>query len=525
MATPRQAWRSRLGVVLAVAGSAIGLGNFLRFPVQCASNGGGAFLIPYFIALIFLGLPLMWAEWAMGRYGGQFGHGTTPGIFQKLWNHPSAKYFGSLGIVICSGLAIYYVYVESWTLAYAWFSLTGRYFGITTQAEMKNFLSAFQGIGASHGFTGIGTAYTFFLITFAINIYIMFHGIRGGIEKICNIGLPILFVFALILVVRVFTIGTPDPSHPENSVLNGLGFLWNPDFSQLTKAKVWLAAAGQIFFTLSVGFCTIPAYASYLKRNQDVALTGLSSVTANEFAEVILGGSIAIPIAVAFFGLSATALIAQGGAFNLGFAAMPLIFQKIPLGQLFGGIWFLLLFLAGITSSVSLCQPVITFLEDEFQWSRKKAVFWAGLVWFLSAHPVIYFLGNGYLDEMDFWVGTLGVVFFALIETILFIWVYGPEKAWQEINIGAEIRIPRFFLFSLKYITPLYLLFLLITWGKQDGIRILFMKGVPAENIPYIIAARLFMLALFLLITLLVNLSFCRRPASSERRLQTEGRR
>src|SRR5512135_3328287 len=111
----RDSWSSKLGIIMAVAGSAIGLGNFLRFPAKAASNGGGAFMIPYFVALLLLGIPLMWVEWAMGRYGGRYGHGTAPGTFARLWPHPVAKYLGALGIAIPLCIGIYYVYVEAWT--------------------------------------------------------------------------------------------------------------------------------------------------------------------------------------------------------------------------------------------------------------------------------------------------------------------------------------------------------------------------------------------------------------------------
>ena len=121
----RQRWGTRIGLVLAMAGNAVGLGNFLRFPVQAAQNGGGAFMIPYVIAMVLLAVPLMWLEWAMGRFGGVRGHGTTPGMFQAMWKHPVAKYVGALGIFIPLCVTIYYTYVESWTMGYAWFSLTG----------------------------------------------------------------------------------------------------------------------------------------------------------------------------------------------------------------------------------------------------------------------------------------------------------------------------------------------------------------------------------------------------------------
>lgn len=513
---PREAWATRIGLILAVSGNAIGLGNFLRFPVQCAGNGGGAFMIPYFISLLLLGIPIMWVEWAMGRFGGHHGHGTTPGMFHRLWHHPMAKYLGAFGLLITFGVAVYYVYVESWTLAYAFFSVSGKFTGITTHEQMGQFLSSFQGKTVSPFFNGMGTAYVFFLITFGLNIWVLWNGVSGGIEKLARIAMPALFIFAIILVIRIFTMGTPDPQFPDRSVLNGLGFMWNPDFATLTSPKVWLAAAGQIFFTLSVGFGCIQTYASYVKRDQDIALNGLTTCATNEFAEVILGGSIAIPIAVAFFGIAGTAAIAHGGAFDLGFQAMPLIFQKIPLGPIFGMLWFVLLFFAGITSSVAIVQPAIAFFQDEFNWSRKKAVGWVGFFWFLLAHAVILYLNHGFLDEMDFWFGTFGVVFFAFVEVMIFIWIFSPKKAWEEITHGADIKVPKVFLFILKYITPSFLLILLVTWGLKDGLKIARMEGVGADDRIYVIGARVMMTALFALCLLLVRQAFKHKAHKKE---------
>ena len=133
-----------------------------------------------------------------------------------------------------------------------------------------------------------------------------------------------------------------------------------------------------------------------------------------------------------------------------------------------------------------------------------------GLLWFVLAHPVIFFLKHGFLDEMDFWMGTFGVVLFAFIETIVFVWIFGPKRAWEEINVGSDIKIPRFFYYVLKYVTPVYLLFLLVMWGYQDGIDILFLKGVRAEDLPYIISSRILMTALFVLINIMVYHTFKR---------------
>jgi SNF family Na+-dependent transporter len=514
----REVWNSKLGIIMAVAGSAIGLGNFLRFPVQAAQNGGGVFMIPYFISLLLLGIPLMWIEWTIGRFGGGFGHGTAPGIFHNMWTkNRFIKYFGIIGIFGPLVILIYYTYIESWTLAYAFFSATEKYGQATTQSSMVSFLRGFQGIEKNNFFSSMQCAYTFFIITFCLNMFVIYKGISGGIEKICKIALPTLLIFGIIIAVRVLTLGTPDPSKPGWTIINGLGFLWNPDFSALKSAKVWLAAAGQIFFTLSVGIGVILTYASYLKKTDDVALSGLTSVSTNEFAEVILGSSIIIPAAFAFFGPNEIQNIAKSGAFNLGFVTMPLIFEKISLGAIFGCIWFLLLFLAGITSSISLAQPTITFLEDEFNISKKKAVIVFGAAYFILCQSAIFFLKNGAVNELDFWGGTFCLVLFATIETILFGWIFGIEKAWEEIHHGAEMRVPKIYKFIIKYITPLFLLFILGFWFYQEGIPTILMKGAAAEDKPYMLGIRLMLIGIFLGLAILVKIAWRKRKTAAKK--------
>jgi len=507
-AQPREKWGTKLGIIMAVAGSAVGLGNFLRFPVQAAQNGGGAFMIPYFISFLLLGIPLMWIEWAIGRYGGLFGHGSAPFIFDKLWKNRALKYLGVIGIFGPVVIFIYYTYIESWLLGYAFFAITGKLLAFTTPSAMKNFLLAYQGLAPG---SNLWTAYIFFLITFAVNIWILYRGIKGGIEWLCNWAMPVLFTFGIIVMIRVLTLGAPNPQIPDWNILNGLGFLWNPDFSVLANSKVWLAAAGQIFFTLSVGIGCILTYASYLSHGDDVVLSGLSAASTNEFAEVILGGSIVIPAAFAFLGPIGATQAAQSGAFNLGFVTMPLIFGRIPLGEVFALLWFALLFLAGITSSVSLAEPAIAFVRDEFKLDRKKSVLIFAVATFLLCQPAIFFLGHGVVDELDFWGGTFALVLFATIETILFVWVFGMDKAWEEMHRGAELNIPRFYRFIMKYITPAFLLFILGFWFIQQALPTLMMKGVSAENLPFILATRIGLVLLFLAIAILVRIAYYRR--------------
>ena len=508
----RQQWSSKLGIIMAVAGSAVGLGNFLRFPVQAAKNGGGAFMIPYFVALLLVGIPLMWVEWSIGRYGGGFEHSTAPGVFNSLWQkNRFIKYFGVIGIFGPLIIMIYYTYIESWTLAYSFFSITQKYSHIMDQSSMQAFLRGFQGIEKNQYFSSIVPAYTFFLLTFACNMVVLYRGIRGGIESFCKIAMPILFIFAIILAIRVLSLGTPNMLKPEWNVLNGLGYLWNPDFSLLRSAKVWLAATGQIFFTLSVGIGVILTYASYLKKGDDVTLSGLTAVSMNETAEVVLGASIIIPAAFVFFGPIAIKDIASSGAFDLGFVTMPLILNKMPLTELFGFLWFGLLFLAGVTSSVSLSQPAIAFLEDEFNVSRKKAVMIFGGITFVLCNAAIFFLKNGVVDELDFWGGTFCLVLFATIEVILFGWIFGINKAWEEAHHGAEMRIPTIYKYIIKYVTPAFLIVVLTTWFLQEWLPIINMSGVDPANKAYVLITRIGLFLIFTGLAVLVKIAWRKR--------------
>jgi NSS family neurotransmitter:Na+ symporter len=517
----REQWGSRIGLILAVAGNAIGLGNFLRFPVQAASNGGGAFMIPYFVAFIFLGIPMMWVEWTIGRMGGAHGHGTTPGMLNLLWKKAPSKYLGAMGIIVPFLIVIYYNFIESWCLGFSWFSLTGKYFGHANREAMGHFLHGFQGLEKNDFFSSMAPILIFWGITIALNFYFLYKGISKGIEVLAKYGMPLLFLFGIILAIRVLTLGTPDPSQPELNIGTGMGFFWNPNFGSLGSATVWLAAAGQIFFTLSLGQGIINTYASYVREKQDITLNGLTTSSVNEFAEVILGGTIAIPAAVIFFGVAETQAIAQGGAFNLGFQALPVIFQKIPLGQIFGGMFFLLLFIAGITSSVAMTQPAIAFLEDEFKWKRQKAVVAVFSVLILCSALVIAFFKFGFLDELDFWAGTFGLVVFAAIEVILFSWVFKIKKGWQEMHKGADLRVPRIFKFILTYITPVYLLVLLGYWFVTDAVKNFRMTDpgnehhMEASHHIYLWGARALIVALFAAMGLLIRKAWNKKKGAA----------
>ncbi len=459
----KEQWGSRLGVILAVAGSAVGLGNFLRFPGQAAQHGGGAFLIPYFISLLVLGIPLCWAEWTMGRFGGAKGFNSAPGIFSVIWKNPLAKYLGAVAVVVPLVIYMYYVVIEAWCLGYAFDYLTG---GLMLGADSKaygTFFGRFVGM-ESDGFLYEGghTQVIWFVgLVFCLNFWLIYRGVSKGIEIFCRYAMPLMAVFAIFVLVRVMTLGTPDPSLPDQSVVGGLGFMWNPSFDRLMDPKTWLAASGQIFFTLSVGFGVIINYASYVKRKEDIALSALSASSMNEFFEVCLGGLITLPAAFIFLGVAAGTM----GTFSLGFNALPNVFALMPGGRFFGFVWFFMLFLAAITSSVSMLQPVIAFLEEGFDLKRRTSTGFLALLTGLGSAFVIYFSkGLVALDTFDFWVGTAAIFVLAMLQVTLYGWVFGIQRGEKELHKGAHIRVPHLVQLLLKYVSPVYLFVIFVAF-------------------------------------------------------------
>jgi len=503
----RELWNSKTGLILAMAGNAIGLGNFLRFPVQAAENGGGAFMIPYIISFFIIGIPIMWIEWAMGRYGGSKGHGTTPSIFALFWKHPIAKVVGVLGLWIPLIVSIYYIYIESWTLGYSLHFLLGSSPEIVSGnvsnvdsyvKPFSDFLGTYVGSGDSVFLRPSSMACIAFVLTVVINFVILLKGISRGIEIFAKFALPTLFILSIILLVRVLTLETP-----HGNAIEGLNFLWSPDFQALKNPHVWISAAGQMFFTLSLGFGAIITYASYIKQDQDITLSGLTSATLNETVEVVIGGSIAIPAAVAFFGVTGAVAIAQSGAFSLGFISVPAIFASMPYGNFFGFLWFFLLFFAGLTSSVAITQPVIAFFQDEFSYTRIKSIVLTYIIILISVLMVIFV--DKTIDEWDFWAGTIGVVLLGLFEIIIFMWIFGGDKSWEEINRHGLIKAPKIFYYIMRYVTPVFLLLLISFWGYD------FLPKILNQSSWNIWVSRLYIIGLFIFLTFLVFKSDAKR--------------
>lgn len=560
-------WSSNVAAILAVAGSAVGLGNFLRFPGLVAEYGGGAFMVAYVISFLVIGLPISWAEWAAGRYGGARGFHSSPGIMNLLWKSPLAKYVGVLGVVVPVGIYMYYIYIEAWCLGYAVNFLVGDMHFDSVEASAA-WWAGFVGLeedGGALRTVSLSGVLPYVLFVFVLNFYIIYRGVSKGIEKFTHYAMPLLLVLGIIMLVRVLTLGTPDASRPEANINNGLGFLWNPtktflvttdaqtgavlerteivgkraiasaqgqiaaeataqqgaaqqqasalatgapqqagsaqtqlaktaaaDFpadrqgaagqtvthletlgivTQLKNPNLWLAAAGQIFFSLSIGLGIIITYASYLGKREDVALSALTACGANQMTEVGMGGLITVPAAVAFIGVAG--LTGAGlSTFDLGFKVLPMVLTQMPGGAFFGFLWFFLLFLAAIMSSVSVLQPGLAFVEEALKTDRKRSVALLGLLTGVGAALVVYFSRDAKaLDTLDFWTGIFLAFTLGTLQSMIYAWGFGARRIFDELRSGALLRVPVFLIFMLRWITPLFLLsiFSIWVWGNFFG--------------------------------------------------------
>ena len=461
MTKTSESWGSRIGLILAMAGNAVGLGNFLRFPVQAVQNGGGAFIIPYLICFLVMGIPLLFIEWSSGRFGGRMGNHSTPFILNSMAKGRLWKYIGVFGIFTNIAVAAYYCYIESWTMSYVFHSLQGTFSGMS-QGQVADFFARYVDVADST--TGIPyEAVIFYIVCLLLNTWILSKGL-GGVEKVAKIGMPLLIFFGFVLAFRGLTLGTSGASaiFPDANAWDGLNFLWTPQFDSLTNPKVWLAAAGQIFFTLSVGMGTIHCYAAYVKSKDDIALNAVSAGFLNEFVEVVLGSLIVVPIAAGYLGLD---WVIQNAGFGMAFQTMPFLFQQWgPILAVVAGVcWFGLLFFAGITSSLAMGTPWMGFMRDEFKWSSVKGAWSFGAMILVMGLPTVFFFNQGLFDQYDYWAGTVSLVVFAFLETILFAYIFGIKRGWDELNMGADIKIPGFYKYIILFVTPVLLGWVLVS--------------------------------------------------------------
>ena len=504
----QELWTSNIGAVLAVAGSAIGFGNFLRFPGLAAQYGGGAFMIAYFTAFLLLGIPLSWVEWAIGRKGGSMGAHSSASAFLVITRQRRWKYLGLAGVLTPLAITMYYLALEGWTLGYAWHTMVGD-LNFATSEEYGNFFANFVGInGNGSVFTGESSMLIFFIVAVLCNFWLIYRGVNKGIEWFCKWSMPVLVLTAIIILVRVLTMGTPDATHPERNVNEGLGYMWNPNkvmlvadgkeidmvpanateeekAAQLQRLMVkypdqeikekpitlmqglmnpdlWITAAGQVFYSVSIGFGIVCTYASYVERRKDIALSSLTANAANEVAEVGLAGMMIIPSAVALLGVAAAA---GTSTFGLGFNVLPQVFASMPGGQIFGTMFFFLLSIAAITSAISILQPAVAYIEEFWQLRRIQSVTIIALLLIVGSLLVVWFTGDGLiaLDTLDFWLGTMSLYISSATFLIVFR-VWGTDKGLAELRSGARMPIPRFIAFIINWVTPGIMLFIFAAW-------------------------------------------------------------
>jgi SNF family Na+-dependent transporter len=362
-----------------------------------------------------------------------------------------------------------------------------------SQTEVQSFFVNYIELGTSH-------PVIFWIICLFLNTWILSRGLSGGVEKVAKIGMPLLILFGIVLAITGISLQA-SPGGAINDGIVGLNYLWSPDFSSIWSFKVWVAAAGQIFFTLSLGMGSIHCYASYLKSKEDIALNAMSAGWMNEFVEVVLGSAIIIPISVGYLGIEGvTNFVSEQGGLGLGFMVLPNLFSDWGVFGIFAGVmWFGLLFFAGITSSLAMGTPVMGFLEDNFKIKQSTGAWIFGAIILVLGIPCV--LSQDAFNEYDYWAGTIALVIFAMVEIVLFAWVFGMDKGWKEINTGADIKVPGIFRFIIKYVSPIFLIVVFV--GAIPSI----LENATKATSVYGWTARFLLVGLFVLVAILVYIA------------------
>lgn len=445
----RDTWTSQTGFLLAAIGSAIGLGNIWRFPGVAYTNGGGAFLVPYLVALLFAGIPILWLEYAVGH---KF-RGTPPWAFRRM--SAKGEFLGWFCVFICFVIITYYAAVVAWSSSYVVYSINEAW----GNDSKTFFLSSFLGTVGSDEFswTPVLAVSVPLLLVWVCILLIVSFGVSKGVEKANKVFLPLLVFLFLALVVRALFLP---------GALEGLNAFFTPNWSALTDSKVWIEAFAQIFFSLSVGFGIMLTYASYLKKNSNVTGTALVAGFANSSFEILAG--IGVFSALGFMahtqGVAVSELHGLRGPI-LSFVTFPKIISMMPGGPLFGVLFFSSLVLAGITSLLSLLQVVSGALQDKFAMQPIKA----SLVMGIPATVISLALfgtrsGLNTLDIVDNFINNVGVVGCAVAMT-LFTALVRPRLAGlrKHLNSVSAPSIPPAWDFLVGIVIPAVLAFMLIS--------------------------------------------------------------
>ena len=441
----REQWNTKAGFLLAAIGSAVGLGNIWRFPYIAAQNGGGAFLLPYFFAILTAGIPILILEYTIGKTY----RGGAPVALARI--NRKFEWLGWAQVMVAFMITIYYFAIIVWVVSYIGFSFTQAWGNDPTTFFVK-----YLGLTSSGtDLGGIQTSLIFpFLLVWIIAAVILYAGIKRGIEIACKICLPILLIMIVILVIRGVTL--PGAS-------DGLEYMFRPDWHALGDSSVWVAAYGQIFFSLSIAFAIMISYSSYLPKKTDVVNSAFITATANHGFEVFAG--IGVFSIIGYMAMQQGVPVADvaGAGVGLAFMTFPTAISTLPaLNAFFGVCFFGALFTAGLTSLISIIQAVVSGMQDKFGMNHKKAVTVVLIPAFLLSILFITGAGLTILDIIDAFVNQIGITACGVLEVLLMTWFFNPEKLRAEANEFSNFSIGKWWTWCLKIVTVIILGIMLI---------------------------------------------------------------
>lgn len=447
----RSQWGTRLGFLLAAMGSAIGLGNIWRFPATAYENGGGAFFIPYLFALLTAGIPMLIMEYTIGhKY-----RSSSPRSFKRI--SKGLEWIGWWQIAISFIISTYYPIIVAWAIMYAYFSIGQNWGDDPTGFFVGDFLQ----VSEAGTFGSMVPAVLFPLIAvWAIVFLILGKGVKKGIEVANKIFIPLLAVTFIIIVIRAVTLP---------GALDGLEAFFAPDWSMITDGSVWVAAYGQIFFSLSIAFAIMITYASYLPKKADITNNAFITGFANSSFELLAG--IGVFAALGFMANETGQLVSDvaTGGVGLAFMVFPEIISQMPASGFFGVLFFGSLVLAGLSSLVSISETYIAGVQEKFNISRGLAVTIGGG---LAAIISLFYANQGglnLLDTVDYFINNYGVALAGLFEVVAIAWFARSLKELQSYaNDVSDIRLGAWWRFCLSVITPAVLGFMMLQNLRTD---------------------------------------------------------
>lgn len=447
-APQRAEWTGQIGFIVSAIGSAVGLGNIWRFPGVAYENGGGAFLIPYIVALLTAGIPILFLDYAIGH---RF-RGSAPLALRRLAGK-LGEGIGWFQVMICVFIAIYYAAVLAWASSYFVFSFDLKWGDDAAGYFTRDYL---QTSASPFTMEFVPAVLIPLVLMWIIALVVLGAGVVKGVQRLNMIAIPLLIVGFVALVVRaLFLPGAAD----------GLNALFTPDFAALADPGVWVAAYSQIFFSLSVAFGIMMTYSSYRKRRSNLTAPGLVVAFANSSFEILAG--IGVFATLGFFAFQQGVAVDQlEGLTGVGLAFMtfPAIASEMPGGQAFGALFFGALVLAGLTSMISIMEVILAGVMDKFALTRKQAVYGLGGV--LAIVSIAMFgtsSGLTALDTIDNWANNIGIVASAVVMTITVLWIRraGTELSGHLSSLST-FKVGRVWVFFVSVLGPLVLGYMLI---------------------------------------------------------------